>query len=369
MTLAVAEPTYRDAEHAAINAMFAQALAPDAVTLAATPAHWAALAASADGPLPPHEPIDVLAPGGVTLRRMRAQWLTLTKLVTRHRVTSLVLLSAGPETLFVARTLVARYPDLIIHAVMHGNMADLAGWRSHDPRRRWIDLRAGLHWARHARIRLVVLEHYIAGAVRAGGPGWHGLAHPLLVWPLPPLASEAPQPTPWQPGPRLRITVPGVANREKGFDDVLTLAAGAPQHDWYVTGRLGTEYRDGPPPMPAASGRLPRPAYLAALRRADYAILMQRPEYEMTASGSFLDCATSRVPLIGLQTPALSALAIGHGPLGYLLPTINDVQALLASDTLRDRAAYAGFQANLSALHQSRTVGHLRPLMLQTLAV
>jgi len=351
MTLAVAEPTYRDAEHAAINAMFAQALAPDAVTLAATPAHWAALAASADGPLPPHEPIDVLAPGGVTLRRMRAQWLTLTKLVTRHRVTSLVLLSAGPETLFVARTLVARYPDLIIHAVMHGNMADLAGWRSRDPRRRWID------------------EHYIASAARAGGPGWYGLAHPLLVWPHPTLASEAPQPTPWQPGPRLRITVPGVANREKGFDDVLNLAAGAPQHDWYVTGRLGAEYRDGPPPMPAASGRLPRPAYLAALRRADYAILMQRPEYEMTASGSLLDCATSRVPLIGLQTPALSALAIGHGPLGYLLPTISDVQALLASETLQDRAAYARFQANLSALHQSRTVGHLRPLMLQTLAV
>ena len=370
MTLVVAEPTYGDEEHATINAVIAGVVMPGAVALAATPRHHAALLAAAPGAArPPAEIIDVLPPGGVTIRRMRMQWRGLAALVARHQATRLLLLSAGPETLFVARALVARHRQLQIHAVMHGNMADLPGWRSRDPRRRWIDLRAGLGIAHHPRIHLVVLEDFIASAAAAGGSGWRGIANPLTVWPHPTAAEEEPVASTWAPGPRLRLTVPGVANREKGFDDVLTLAAATPQHDWFVTGRLGSEYREGPPPMPAAPGRLSRGDYLRTLRGADYAVLMQQPAYDLIASGSVLDCATNRVPLIALRTPALTALFAPYGAPGYLVPDIEAARALLHSLALRDPATYARFQASLGALHRDRTAAALAPCIRTSLGL
>ena len=368
MTLIVAEPTYRDAEHAPINAVVAQILATNAACLATTAAQHDAIAAVAPGfPLPPHTTIEVLPPGGVTLHRMRAQWRTLAALVTHYRATKLLLLSAGPETLFVARALVTRNPALTIHAIMHGNMADLVGWRSRDPRRRLIDLRASLGWVSHPRIHLVVLEQYIADAAHRGGPGWRGVSNRFCVWPHATLAQEQPDAHPWAPGPRLRLTVPGVANREKGFDTILALAAASPQHDWTVTGRLSTEYNKAPPLIPAAPARLLRPDYLAALRRADYAVLAHQPAYELTASGSILDCATNRVPLIALRSPALDALTAAHGPLGYIVSDQDAALALLHSPAMHDRAAYARFEHALADLHNSRTAATLSPLICRDL--
>ena len=368
MTLIIVEPTYRDAEHAPVNAVFAQALATSAACIAATPTqHDALTAIDPSAALPSYTPIAVLPPGGVTLHRMRTQWRTLAALVTQHRATKLLLLSAGPETLFVARALVTRYPALTIHAIMHGNMADLAGWRSRDPRRRLIDLRAGLRWANHPRIHLVVLEQYIADAAHRGsgpagrGRGWRGIHNPLRVWPHPTMAQEQPTPHSWSPGPRLRLTVPGTANREKGFDTILALAADAPQHDWFVTGRLGAEYRDAP--IAAAPGRLSRPDYLAALRSADYAVLAHQPAYDLTASGSILDCATNGIPIIALHSPAMDALTAAHGALGYGVPDRAAADALLHSPALQDHAAYARFQTALDALHRSRTAAALAPLL------
>ncbi len=368
MTLIIAEPTYRDAEHAPTNAVFAHVLAGHAACLAATTIQYDAIAAAASGTaLPPHTPITVLPPGGVNLERMHTQWRTLNALVTQRRGTKLLLLSAGPETMFVARALVTRHPALVIHAIMHGNMADLAGWRSRDPRRRLIDLRAGLGVAKHPRIHLVVLENYIAAAAARGGPLWRGVPNALRIWPLPTLAQEEPAPRKWTPGPRLRLTVPGTANREKGFDTILALAADAPQHDWFVTGRLGAEYRDAP--IAAAPGRLSRPDYLAALRSADYAVLAHQPAYDLTASGSILDCATNGIPLIALHSPAVDALTAAHGPLGYSVPDRAAAEVLLRSPVLQDRVAYARFQTALDALHRSRTAAALAPLLHRDLGI
>ena len=368
MTLIVAEPTYRDAEHAPTNAVFAQILAGHAVCLAATPTQYDAIAAVAPGvALPPHTSITVVSPGGVTLHRMHAQWRTLSVLVAHHGGTKLLLLSAGPETLFVARALVTRHPALTIHAIMHGNMADLAGWRSRDPRRRLIDLRAGLGYANHPRIHLVVLEDYIATAAHRGSPVWRGIPNALRIWPHPTLAQEEPAPREWSPRSRLRLTVPGIANREKGFDTILALAADAPQHDWFVTGRLDAEYRDAP--IPAAPGRLSRPDYLAALRSADYAVLAHQPAYDLTASASILDCATNGIPLIALHSPAVDALTAAHGPLGYSVPDRAAALALLHSPALQDRDAYARFQNAAAALHRSRTAAALAPLLHRDLGI
>lgn len=366
MSLVVVDPTYRGTEHAPINAAFTQLLTPGASCIATTPAMFRAMVAiDPSAPLPAHEVIDVLPSGGVTLRRMRVQWRVLSALVVQHKATALLLLSAGPETLFVARALTTRHPGLRIHAIMH-NMSDMAGWRSRDPRRRWIDMRAGLRWADHPAITLVVLEDYIAAAARDGGSDWRGIwrgvANRMQVWPHPTLAQEQPKLAPWTPGARLRLTIAGRASRDKGFDTILALAAASPQHDWSVTGRLDPPY-DAAPPMPSAAERLSRPDYLTALRRADYAVVAHQPAYDLTASGSILDCATNRIPVIALRSPAVTALSAHYGPLGPIVPDAEAALALLDSPALRDTAAYSAYQRSLEALHQSRTIAALAPLI------
>ena len=106
-----------------------------------------------------------------------------------------------------------------------------------------------------------------------------------------------------------------------------------------------------------------RPDYLAALRSADYAVLAHQPAYDLTASGSILDCATNGIPIIALHSPAMDALTAAHGALGYGVPDRAAADALLHSPALQDHAAYARFQTALDALHRSRTAAALAPLL------
>lgn len=263
-----------------------------------------------------------------------------------------MLLSAGPETLFVARGLVTRHKALRVFVVMHGNLAGLTHWRSRDPRRRLIDLQSGMLVAAHERIQLVVLEEHIKVAAERLLP-----RHRILVWPLPAAHGEQALPEAWTPQHRLRLTFIGTASRGKGFDDFLALRRVAgPAYDWSVAGRLGADYAKADVGnLPFFPGFQPRAAFLEAVRRADYAVLAFRPEYELTASGSLFDCVTQLKPIIAVANPMLRRLAEQHGPIGYLCPDLASVQALLANpEALRNRVAYAQFQRSLEAILQSR---------------
>ncbi len=362
--IVVAEPTYADGEHAAINAALLQGLgrACGDILFAATPLHHARVreaAPSMNGVV--CRDIAVLPPGGVQLRRMRAQWRVLDGLVRTHGATRLVLLSAGPETLFVTRALVARHAGLQVFAVMHGNLAGVTGWRSRDPRRRMIDLRSGLAMARHPRIHLIVLEPHIRDAAAEAG-----LSNAFLIWPHPAPTDGGPAGAAWEPGPRLRLAFVGTANRVKGFDDFLALhQALGPAYDWSVTGHLSDEY--DPSVMTGiehSTHNLPRAEFLGRVRAADFAIMAFRPEYRFIASGSLLDCVTQRKPLIAVRNPMLTALAERYGPPGYLCGDLDAVQTLLSDPArLRDTTAYAGFQRALDAMHQDRTPEALAPIV------
>ena len=352
--IVVAEPTHADDEHApgnfAILASIAAVCQP--VVFAATARQQAGIAAIAAVPAGvPIETIAVLPPGGVTLRRMRHQWRTLSGLVRRHRATTLVLLSAGPETLFVARLLVARHPGLRVFAVMHGNLSTIVGWRSRDPRRRLIDLRSGLRVARHPRIRLIVLEADIRSRVAALIP------NDFLVWPNATNGLEQAPPARWVAPPRLTLTFVGTANRRKGFGDILALRRETGDlHDWTVAGRVSDEFTpDETRGFTWRAQRLPRAEYLSEVRRADYAIMPFGQEYALTASGSLLDCVTQRKPVIALRTSMLSGLQAEYGPFGYLCDDLAAMRDLLSNPgRLRDEAMYAGFQRTLDLIHAAR---------------
>lgn len=366
----VAEPTFRGADHAPINAALLQAL-----TLAAGPAILATTRRQRDA-IAEADPaalaqatwqeIEVMEAGGVKLRRILAQWRTLSALVAAHRPAVLVLLSTGPETLFAARALALRHRGLRLFLVLHGVLADAIGWRSRDPRRRLIDLRSGLRIARHPRIRLVVLEEHIrAAALR------HRLGTEFLVWPHTVVAAEAAAPAPWAPPARLRIAWVGSAIRQKGFDDFLALReACGTRHDWSVAGRPGAEYDaaalEG---LDAPAGWLDRAELLARLRAADYAFAAYRDEYELTASGSLLDCINQRKPVLAVRGTMLEGLARRYGPIGHLCDDLAGVQRLLEDGAaLRDAAGYARFQASLDAIARDRLPAALARTIRQDLA-
>lgn len=137
--IVVAEPTYAEDGHVAINGAIIESIvkACGAVVFAATATQQAGIAETTNGGIADAatELITVPPAEGMSIYRMRHQWRTLFGLVRQHRTKTLVLLSAGPETLFVARGLVTRYPALRVFAVMHGNISTIVGWRSRDPRR------------------------------------------------------------------------------------------------------------------------------------------------------------------------------------------------------------------------------------------
>ncbi len=354
--LLVAEPTFRGEDHAPVNAAFLHAL-----TLAAGPAVLAATRRQYDA-IREAEPsaldaatwqeIEVMPAGGVKPSRILSQWRTLSALVAEHRPEHLVLLSAGPETLFVARALAMRHPALRICLVLHGVLATAIGWRSRDPRRRLIDLRSGLQVARHPRIRLAVLEDHIRTAALH-----HRLADKFLVWPHPVVGHEAAAVLPWSAPARLNIAWIGSANRQKGFDDFLAMHrhAGA-RHGWIVAGAASAEYDPAAlAGLDVPAGWLDRATLLARIRAADYAFVAFRGEYELTASGSLLDCINQRKPVLAVRNTALDTLARQYGPIGHLCDDLAGVQALLDDEAqLRDAAAYARFQASLDAIARDR---------------
>lgn len=358
--IVIAEPTYAGDDHVVINGAIIESIvkACGAVVFAATAIQHAGIAETTNGGIADAAPelITVQPAGGVSIYRMRHQWRTLFGLVRRHRAKMLVLLSAGPETLFVARGLVTRYPALRVFAVMHGNISTIVGWRSRDPRRRLIDLRSGLHVAHHPRIHLVVLEDDIRNRLASLIPNH------CLVWPMPTNEFEQARATPWVAPAKLTLAFVGRANRAKGFGDIVALQKQTGGlHAWAVVGTLSPEFELGDlKAFTRPVHRLSRADYLAEIRRADYTIMSFGQEYHLTASASLLDCVTQRKPIIALRNSMLSQLETTFGAFGHLCDDTEAMLQLVAHpERLRDEPSYARFQRALDAIHAARLPGAL----------
>lgn len=353
--IVVVEPTYAGDDHAAVNGAILQSLsiACGPVLFAATAKQHAGVAEALKDGLAEvaTETIHVMPPGGVKLRRMWGQHRFLSDIVGRHRPEALVLLSAGPETLFAARWLATRHHRLRILAVMHGNISGIVGWRSRDPRRRLIDMTSSLRAARHPRIQLVVLEATIKDRLATLIP------NRIVVWPMPTNHVEQPAWTRWTPPRRLTLTCVGSANREKGFAGIIAMQkqTGA-LYQWAVTGTISAEFApEDVEVFTKPSRRLNREDYLAEVRKADYAVITFGQDYALTASASLLDCFTQRKPVIALRTAALSSLEAEFGAFGYLCDGPDAMlQLVMEPGRLRDEAAYAGFQRTLDTIHAAR---------------
>jgi hypothetical protein len=370
----IIEPTYARHDHAAVNAALIQAVAlacpGEEILFAATALHRGFV--EQFGPLPPGTQfcgIDVMPPGGVHLRRFMAQWRAIRLAMRRKRPRAIILLSSGPETFFAARAIVTEFATVKLFVVLHGNLIDGTGWRSRDPRHRLFDYRSGLAVARHPRIRMVVLEDYIRTAVITLG------AIPvasLSTWPHPLNSSEIDErDRPLAVGRPIRIAFVGAASRSKGFDKFVALIrviAGHPAAARYEFRFIGAPIE----PFPEAAGiitlpaePLPRDRFIAELRDIDYVMLpFATDSYELTASGSLLDCVSQAKPVISLDIAAVRTMADQFGDIGYVRSSMTEIETLLKSEHgIADPGLYRAFQTSLRAICASRTPAGIAPLV------
>ena len=365
------EPTYPRHDHAAVNAALLGAVAlafPDEdLVFAASAPHRRHVEQSR--PLPPRATaveIAVPPPGGVSARRFLAQWRAIRAVTTRGRLRALILLSSGAETFFAARAAAARFEDMTIFIVLHGNLNEAVGWRSRDPRHRLFDYRSGLAVARHPRIRMVALEEHIRVAALHLGLA---SASRWVTWPLPLNEDEiddlaVPRPA----GTALRIAFVGAATRGKGFDRYLDLVRTVRDRLPPGGGTGGYEFHFiGAPleafPEAAAAGidmpahPLDRDEFLRRLRAIDYVVLpYAQDKYALTASGSLLDCVAQTKPVLSLELPAVREMAARVGPIGFVCGSMDEMRDLLLSEpAVTAPDTYRGFQDNLRMLRTSRT--------------
>jgi glycosyltransferase involved in cell wall biosynthesis len=359
--LLVIEPTYRGSDHAPVNAgildAIAAALPARPVVFASTPEQRAAVMAVLAGPPPAHRPIEVPPPGRASLARLRAQLRALRGAVADTAARTAVLLSSGPETFFAAGLLAALDRGLRLFIVLHGNATALAGWRSRDPRHRLLDYRSGFRVAQRPNIRMVVLEPHIGEAVAARSRRLH---HPCLVWPHPVATRDfAPPCARAAPVPPVRVAFLGATSAEKGFDTFLRLADAVPRTGVrleVIGHRYGPVAERCPDWLVPADRPLPREEYLRRLRAVDYVCLpLRREVYELTASGSLLDCIANLVPVIATRSRAIERLEREHGAIGFIGDDEAQLRSLLCEPgRLADPTAYAGFREALRRVRDAR---------------
>jgi len=268
--------------------------------------------------------------------RMPREYGLLRRAAAGHGVPRLrVLLSAHRSLLWAlaARRMFGgdRIPTQV---VLHGEVGEVAGWRSRNPLRRLFDKRSTLARCFGRGTQYLVLEHAIADALRAEmpriAPGVAALPHPILAGEL----GDASLP----PGSSaIRIGFLGLATEAKGFGVFLEVAERLARA---CPGRFEFHAVGSTPPGSASNGfqalarqpaaqQLSRADFLAGLRAVHYVCLPFRgSHYHFAPSGALLDAVANLRPVIALPTPVLTRMFATHG-IGHLCQSADEIVTVL----------------------------------------
>ena len=293
--------------------------------------------------------IDPPVPGIKFVGRLRADLANLRALMAHCDAgTTLIVGDLAPATLYALRIALAgrrRQFDRVA-AVLHGNAAEIAGWRARNPLVRLTQLREAIRRAPRDT-RFIVLESAIRQALIEAAPELSGRLH-VIPHPLPLAEAHLPPPdgatTDRDKSARLKIAFVGAAHAKKGFAAFLTLAEKlTAQHsdafEFHAIGWL--------PPESASldmtclsrqptSRKIGRAEFVAALSGVDYVCMPYDPSlYRYSASGTLIDAIACGKPLIGLKSPMLEDLWRGFGDIGELAETMDDLCARTAALAVR----------------------------------
>lgn len=294
-----------------------------------------------------------------------------------------VFLSATEATIFAANMakLTTRRRDARFQFILHGQLAELRGWRSRNPLRRATDLRSALWLMSRTGAHAVVLEDAIRDELVRIAP-W--IAKSVGSLPHPLLESEADISDGEEPAfvPPIRIGFLGLATPAKGFPEFLRLAAKAKARfgasiEFAAYGRLHPELEGvDQSPLTEKIGleRLPRETFTLGLRRLHYVCVPYHgAHYALSASGVLVDAISFAKPIITLRQPITTSLFEEHGDVGYLCEGTDDMLAQVCGlmerkdaarfgrqrDNMR-RACYARMPKNLNHRY-GKLIGQMAP--------
>lgn len=254
-----------------------------------------------------------------------------------------------------------------VQAILHGNLSEVAAWRSRNPLVRAFDLRSALSFGADRRLRYIVLEAGIAQQLAQILPRVQS-AVDWISHPIPPQeGAEAPD----LPSLPLNVSFLGLASPLKGFDifvetaqRVLRRCPG--QVRFHAIGRL-------PPNTPprefsaltTAPHRdvLPRELYIEAIKATHYVCLpFQGAHYELSASGTLLDAIAWRKPIIALPSSAAREIFADSPDIGHLCSTPNELVEVI-TDLARNftQETYRRSVTAVSDLRRRRMAEALAP--------
>jgi len=288
----------------------------------------------------------------VSIRRFWREFVTLLRAlrpVPRSEYCLLVMLSTT-STLILAASLIAatRWRRIGALVCLHGNIADLTGWRSRNPVIRRLDLHAMLARRHKLPLRYLVFEPSVRQELGKLVP--ESLAYTdVLPHPANP-AEITQQPSLTQQYP-VRVGLVGQATEAKGVTAFLETARQFKQRhggrvEFYLIGRVfpGDDISrfaglDGP----VSTQQIARNTFRELLGRLHFVFLPLRPEYyRLAASGAVLDAITWLKPVIATDIPIVAGIFADFGDIGYLCSTTEDMQHALESVlTSMDPTRYA----------------------------
>lgn len=284
-------------------------------------------------------PITPPPPGVRFLARLMADYYNL-KLAFKCSTgeAMLILADIAPATLYAMRLNALHQPSAFRQfvAVLHGNAAELAGWRARNPFIRATQLRPAMAAAPNDT-RFVVLEDSIRRALLEIAPEFSA-RFATLPHPLPSSEGNRPQYRATHEGHPIRIAFLGAAQPKKGFDAFLELARNFTRRfpgkvEFHAIGWLPPESAGldlstlARQPSPH---KISRAEFLQALEAVDYVCMPYSQElYRYSASGTLLDAVAVGKPLVALCSPILDDLHKRFGDIGELAENLEHLGILI----------------------------------------
>lgn len=250
----------------------------------------------------------------------------------------LILADIAPATLYAMRLNALRHPSAFRHfvAVLHGNAAELAGWRARNPFIRATQLQPAMA-AAPKNTRFVVLEESIRLALLEVVPEF-ARRFATLPHPLPSSEANRPPYKATHENHPIRIAFLGAAQPKKGFDAFLKLARNLTQRfpgkvEFHAIGWLPPESANIDLSVLArqpSSHKISRAEFLQALEAVDYVCMPYSQElYRYSASGTLLDAVAVGKPLVALCSPILDDLQKNFGDIGELGENLEQLETLI----------------------------------------
>ena len=301
-------------------------------------------------------PLRLPEPGARFRQRLQGDLIGLSKVFALSPgAATLIVADLAPATLYALRLNDARRPSAFgrIAAVLHGNAAEIAGWRARNPLVRLTQLRSAMSWA-PARTRFVVLEASIERALIQAAPELTGrlitLPHPLPLRECPNGGQKA-----WPDFASdvypLKIAFLGAAQEKKGFGTYLSLARTVAamwpgKVEFLAIGWLPPESENldlACLTQPPGRLKISRSEFTAALANVAYVCMPYDPDlYRFSASGTLIDAVSSGKPVLAIRSPTLDDIQMEFGDIGDIAESAEElgekISALMrASDGNRYR--------------------------------